>query len=97
MNLLQQYRLIGLLEGISYILLLGIAVPLKYIGGIDLGVKMLGLPHGLLFIAFIGYSFHFYDKLQWKTSVLVHAIAASLLPFGTIHFDYKILRQLTQK
>ncbi len=97
MDLLKQYRIIGLLEGLSYVLLLCIAVPLKYLGGMDIGVRMLGLPHGLLFIAFIGYSFHYYEKQEWKASVLVHAILASLLPFGTLHFDYKVLRPLSEK
>lgn len=94
MNHLKLYRLIGFLEGISYILLLGIAVPYKYLGGNDIGVKLLGMPHGLLFIAYIGYSIHFYDRLNWKTSTLIYAVLASLLPFGTLIFDSKILKQI---
>ncbi|MBK8954731.1 MAG: DUF3817 domain-containing protein [Saprospiraceae bacterium] len=97
MDRLKQYRLVGFLEGISYILLLGIAVPVKYIGGNDLGVKLLGMPHGILFMAYIAYSIHFYDKQNWKTSLLFYAFLASLLPFGTIYFDLKVLKPLAQK
>ena len=97
MDLLKQFRIIGFLEGISYILLLCIAVPVKYIGGIDLGVKLLGMPHGLLFIAYIAYSYQMYDRYQWKLTTLLNAFIASLLPFGTLYFDYKVLRPLAGK
>ena len=47
------FRLVSLLEGISYILLLFIAVPIKYLQGNPEYVKMLGMPHGLLFVGYI--------------------------------------------
>ena len=47
------FRLVSLLEGVSYMLLLFIAVPLKYWGGDEQYVKLLGMPHGLLFVGYI--------------------------------------------
>ena len=51
--MIKLFRLITLLEGISYLLLLFIAVPVKYLMGDESYVKLLGMPHGVLFIAYI--------------------------------------------
>ena len=47
------FRIVGFLEGLSYLLLLFVAVPFKYFGDDESYVKMLGMPHGMLFIGFI--------------------------------------------
>ena len=47
------FRIVAFLEGVSYILLLFIAVPIKYWGGDEQYVKLLGKPHGILFICYI--------------------------------------------
>ena len=58
------FRVIAFLEGVSYILLLFIAVPLKYWGGEEKYVKILGMPHGLLFILYlILYPMRSFDKI----------------------------------
>lgn len=51
------FRLVALLEGVSYILLLFIAVPLKYWGDNESFVKLLGMPHGILFVSYIAIAF----------------------------------------
>ena len=51
---IEQLRWIGIAEGISYLVLLGIAMPLKYIFDLPLGVKITGWIHGLLFVLYIG-------------------------------------------
>ena len=51
--MIKLFRLTALLEGISYILLLFIAVPIKYFLDDPTYVKLLGMPHGILFIAYI--------------------------------------------
>ena len=94
MNSLKVYRLIGLLEGISYILLLFVAWPLKHFADYPLGVKLLGMPHGLLFISYIIYTFIIGEKYQWKFPHYFQAVLASLLPFGTFVFDKKVLQKL---
>ena len=57
------FRIISYLEGISYLLLLFVGVPLKYFGGNEILVKTLGMPHGLLFIAYILLAF--FIKPEW--------------------------------
>lgn len=87
-------RLSGLLEGISYILLLAVAMPLKYYAGFPEAVKVVGMLHGVLFIWFV-FSIiwaKFTLGLSIKDSFL--AFVASLIPFGTFYVDQKIFRLL---
>ena len=51
--MINAFRLVSLFEGISYLLLLFIAVPIKYFQGNESFVKILGMPHGILFIGYI--------------------------------------------
>jgi len=59
----QLFRLISLLEGISYLLLLFIAVPIKYFGNDEFYVKLLGMPHGLLFMSYVVFAIIFRKNL----------------------------------
>ena len=86
------FRLITLLEGLSYILLLFIAVPLKYWGDNDSFVKMLGMPHGILFMAYIVLALFLKDDYQWSWKETVIVLLASMIPFGTFYVDKKYLR-----
>ena len=54
------FRIIAFLEGVSYILLLFIAVPIKYTLGDSTYVKLLGMPHGLLFVTYIIFAYMLY-------------------------------------
>ncbi len=91
MSLILLYRIIGVLEGISYILLLILGMPLKYIYSNDIFVKLMGMPHGILFVLFIIITFFVGEKYKQKNAFYIKAFLASLLPFGTFIFDLKIL------
>lgn len=84
------FRIAAYLEGISYILLLFIAVPVKYMLGNPAYVKMLGMPHGIFFIAYVFLAYQLSVDEEWPRKKLVQAFVAALLPFGTFIFDYKI-------
>ena len=86
------FRVVSILEGISYILLLFIAVPVKYIGGDESFVKLLGMPHGLLFVAYIVLAFLIKDELKWSSKIFLMVLIASVVPFGTFYIDKKYLR-----
>ena len=86
------FRLISLLEGVSYILLLFIAVPLKYWGGDEQYVKLLGMPHGLLFVGYIILAFLIKDDENWQKTEFFIVLVCSILPFGTFYVDWKYLR-----
>ena len=85
------FRLISFLEGISYLLLLFIAVPIKYFGENESYVKMLGMPHGLLFIVYIILAIMLKYELSWKPKVFLIILLASVIPFGTFYVDRKYL------
>mgnify|MGYP001354542342 CR=1 FL=1 len=86
------FRLISLLEGLSYILLLFIAVPIKYWYGNEFYVKLLGMPHGLLFMLYLALSFLLKDNYNFKKQDLLVVCLASIIPFGTFYVDKKYLR-----
>tara|TARA_B100001989_G_scaffold250978_1_gene229170 strand:- start:400 stop:672 length:273 start_codon:yes stop_codon:yes gene_type:complete len=86
------FRLISLLEGLSYILLLFIAVPIKYWVGDESYVKILGMPHGVLFMSYIVLSLLIKDDYQWKRHDVLIVCLASIIPFGTFYIDRKYLR-----
>ena len=81
------YRLTAFLEGVSYILLLFIAVPIKYLLNEALFVKILGMPHGILFILYILFSIIGKIKYNWNFRKFLVISIASLVPFGTFYID----------
>ncbi|WP_142786084.1 DUF3817 domain-containing protein [Changchengzhania lutea] len=92
MSFLNIFRIVALLEGLSYILLLFIATPIKYLSQDPQYVKMLGMPHGLLFMAYIILAFMIAKELNWSRKTLFVALAASIIPFGTFYVDNKYLK-----
>ena len=83
------FRIISLLEGISYILLLFVAVPIKYFGGDEQYVKLLGMPHGLLFVGYIVLAYLIKDEMQWNRNNFLKVLLASIIPFGTFWVERK--------
>lgn len=86
------FRIIALLEGVSYIVLLFIAVPIKYLLHDEFYVKMLGMPHGVLFIMYILLAFKIKNRMNWNLNQFIIIIISSLIPFGTFYVDSKYLR-----
>lgn len=80
-------RKVGLLEGISLLVLLFIAMPLKYIWGEPAAVKIVGWAHGALFVLFMLLVLRVYDQRGWPFKKVVFAFIAAFLPFGTFVFD----------
>ena len=89
---LKQFRLIAVLEGISY-LLLAITMVLKYSYDMPGPNKIVGMAHGVLFIAYCVYLLILLTKHKWKFIDAVLSFIASLLPFGTFVADKKIFRK----
>ena len=90
MNTLKTFRYIALAEGISFLILLFIAMPLKYYANMPEPVKIIGMMHGVLFVLFIIfctlYSIQEKKKLIWFS----WAVLLSFLPFGTFYLDRKL-------
>jgi integral membrane protein len=83
------FKIISSLEGLSYILLLFVAVPLKYLSDNSSLVKSLGMPHGLLFIAYILIALFIRSRMKWDFKTTFIVLVASLLPFGTFYVNKK--------
>jgi integral membrane protein len=80
-SLVNIFRIVALIEGISYIVLLGIAMPLKYYFDSPLAVKMVGWAHGVLFMAYLLFLLVCWIKYKWSFLRVVSYFFASLLPF----------------
>lgn len=90
-------RLIGFLEGLSLILLVLVAMPLKYFADSPGLVKSIGPAHGLLFMMFVFVTLHvaFRYKMGFLKTFLV--LLSCMVPFGTFIADHKILKEIHQK
>lgn len=87
------FRVTAFLEGVSYLLLLFIATPVKYMVGDPQYVKMLGMPHGILFIMYVFLAFMIRSDFKWNSRQFSVVLIASLIPFGTFYVDKKYLRK----
>lgn len=88
-------RLFAFLEGISLLILVFIAVPLKYYFGNPSVSKSLGPIHGALFLLFVFNALRVGVEQQWKFKETTwKVIVACFIPFGTFYIDYKILRNI---
>ncbi len=87
---LGRFRMIALVEGVSFILLL-MAMPFKYLYGLPQGVKVIGWMHGLLFILYLIALLLVMISNKWSFKKATIAFIASLIPFGTFVLDAKVL------
>jgi integral membrane protein len=81
------FRTIAFAEGVSFIVLLFIAMPLKYYGGIPTAVTIAGGIHGALFVAFIALAYFVKEQYQRSFGWIAKALLASVIPFGTFYME----------
>lgn len=89
---LARLRLVGMLEGVSFLVLLGVAMPLKYLAGQPQMVRVVGSAHGLLFVLFVMAVVHVAVEMRWPLRRVAAALAAAVLPFGPFVFDAHLRR-----
>ncbi|MCP3137207.1 DUF3817 domain-containing protein [Pyxidicoccus xibeiensis] len=90
---LGRFRAVALAEGLSFVVLLFIAMPLKYLAGMPLGVKFVGWAHGLLFMLYLFALLEAAIACRWSLVRGVLAFGASLVPFGTFVLDARLRRE----
>lgn len=90
-------RIIAFLEGVSFLFLLGVAMPLKYMAGMPLPVRISGMAHGIFFILFVFALIDTRMSLRWTAGRTALAFLASLLPFGTFVLDARLLKKEMNK
>ncbi len=94
---LSRLRLVGCLEGVSFLVLLLVAMPLKYFADQPLAVRYVGMAHGILFLLYLLALAPVALDHRWKARTLALAVLASLLPAGPFVFDAKVLKPLGKR
>ena len=89
---LGRLRVIGFLEGMSFIILVGIGMPLKYYYDYPEANEVIGMAHGVLFILYVLLVIVVKFQLNWSFGKMLLALIASVLPFGTFVADWKLFR-----
>ncbi|MCH7403240.1 DUF3817 domain-containing protein [Belliella kenyensis] len=90
---LKRFRKISIAEGLSFLILLFIAMPLKYIFDVPMAVTVVGWIHGLLFVIYIYVIFPTAKKLDWSFGKTLFGLIASVLPFGPFIFDRNLKKK----
>ncbi len=89
------FKLISTLEAISFLLLLGVAMPLKYVAKLEIGASMVsivGMLHGILFVIYVLGAFIMKQKLNWSISTYLIVNLCAVLPFGPFYAERKYLK-----
>ena len=86
-------RVVGLVETVSFLVLLGVAMPLKYFAGMPAAVLVVGWAHGVLFMLYLATVAHavVLKRLSYPTAAL--AVLAAVLPFGPFVLDSRLRRE----
>ncbi len=85
------FKYVSILEGLSFLLLLLIAMPLKYIWDMPAMVQQVGMAHGVLFIAYVLGAVWLFKPLNWNFKELFVILGCSLVPFGPFYVEKKYL------
>lgn len=87
MSLIHRLRVVAMLEGVSFLVLLGIAMPLKYLAGQPMAVRVTGMAHGLLFILYVVTLARAVTAMQWPFRRAALLFAAAFVPCGPFLLD----------
>ena len=90
-------RLIGMIEGLSYILLIGVAMPLKYMAGMPEAVSIVGMAHGVLFCVFALALLNAHMDCEWTLKRSAVLFIAAVLPFGPFVVDGGLKREQAER
>lgn len=91
-SLINIFRFIAFFEGVSFILLLFIATPLKHFYDDPQYVKMLGMPHGLLFMVYVILAYMLKTENLWFKNNFKFTLLAAIIPFGTFVLERKYIK-----
>jgi integral membrane protein len=90
---LDRFRFIAIAEGVSLLVLLFIAMPLKYFADLPAMVKYVGWAHGILFLLYLIFLLDAWLKLRWGFGKVIVAFLASLIPIGTFLFEKRLKKE----
>ncbi|MEN8816806.1 MAG: DUF3817 domain-containing protein [Nonlabens sp.] len=87
------FKYLAIVEGYSFLLILFLTMPLKYLSGILLPNKIMGMAHGFLFLAYVVVAIVVGQMLKWDFKKLLIVLAMSVVPFGTFWMEEKYLEK----
>ena len=90
MSQIRIFRMTALAEGCSFLILLCIAMPMKYFMGMPEVVRVVGSIHGGLFLLYVGLLAVLYFRQRWSVMFSLYAFVASIIPFGTFILDKRL-------
>jgi integral membrane protein len=93
LTILRRFRWVSIAEGISLVVLIFIAMPLKWVFELPAMVTYVGWIHGILFILYMLVLYPTSRKLRWSFQTAMFGVIASILPFGPFLFDRKLKKQ----
>jgi len=96
-NQLKLLTIVGFIEGISFLLLLGIAMPLKYMMGMPATVSWVGMAHGILFLVYLVVLMGTVGKVKLPIWAMPCGVVAAILPFGPFVFDYMLKKSMNTR
>ena len=83
-------RFLAIIEGVSLLTLLFIAMPLKYYFALPEAVTYVGWMHGILFMAFVFVAMNVSQRRDWSEGFLFMLVLSSMVPFGMVVMDRRI-------
>ena len=86
-----RFKLVAAIEGISFLVLLGIAMPLKYVWGQPWMVQNVGMLHGVFFVLYVLQVLQLKDDFRWSLNKTFLALAGGVLPFGTFYVSARLV------
>ncbi len=89
---LKNLRRVGYVEGVSTLILFGVAMPLKYMADLPLAVRIAGSVHGLLFVCLVVMLMMATTRVPISKSLAVVGMLAAVVPFGPFVFDRWLVR-----
>lgn len=92
--MLKTFRWVALAEGVSYLLLFALSMPLKYWAGLREPNIYIGYAHGALFLAYIVLATFLWRERNWSNKVYLYLVLASLLPFATFYLESRLLKPM---
>ena len=87
-----RFRVLSFVEGVSFLLLLGVAMPLEYLAGSPEAVEVVGMAHGVLFVLYVLAAIHLTLVMRWSLGWLATAFVAAVLPFGPFVLEARLRR-----
>ena len=94
MTALKHLRIAAFLEGVSLLVLFGVAMPLKYVWDMPLAVRVVGSLHGIFFVAFVSALYRVTLERRWSKGRTLSSVGYALLPGGTFVLDRALVREM---